>query len=125
MKKLLSLLAAIIFTTGCSATAQDSPAGEVVLKVGDQKGGAKALLTAAGLLNDFPYKIEWSTFTSGPPLLEARPPVRSTSAVSATRRRSSPPPRTPRSPRSVRRRERSKQTRSSCRRTRLFGVSAS
>ncbi len=47
------------------------PAGEVVLKVGDQKGNAKAVLTAAGLLDDFPYKIEWSTFTSGPPLLEA------------------------------------------------------
>jgi sulfonate transport system substrate-binding protein len=70
-RRLLGLLAAIILTTGCSATAQDTPAGEVVLKVGDQKGGAKALLTAAGLLNDFPYKIEWSTFTSGPPLLEA------------------------------------------------------
>lgn len=71
LKQLLSLLAAILFTTGCSAAAQDTPAGEVVLKVGDQKGGAKALLTAAGLLKDFPYKIEWSTFTSGPPLLEA------------------------------------------------------
>jgi sulfonate transport system substrate-binding protein len=67
----LSLLAAILFTTGCAATAQDTPAGEVVLKVGDQKGGAKALLTAAGLLTDLPYKIEWATFTSGPPLLEA------------------------------------------------------
>nr|WP_236703088.1 ABC transporter substrate-binding protein [Lentzea aerocolonigenes] len=61
----------MLFTTGCAATAQDTPPGEVVLKVGDQKGGAKALLTAAGLLGDFPYKIEWSTFTSGPPLLEA------------------------------------------------------
>jgi sulfonate transport system substrate-binding protein len=70
LKQLLSLLAAILFTTGCAATAETSQ-GEVVLKVGDQKGGAKALLTAAGLLNDFPYKIEWSTFTSGPPLLEA------------------------------------------------------
>lgn len=44
---------------------------KVTLKVGDQKGGAKSLLTAAGLLADVPYKIEWSTFTSGPPLLEA------------------------------------------------------
>ncbi|GAA2775550.1 ABC transporter substrate-binding protein [Saccharopolyspora taberi] len=43
----------------------------VVLKVGDQKGGAKSLLTAAGLLGDVPYRIEWSTFTSGPPMLEA------------------------------------------------------
>lgn len=69
MRKLLSVLAAILLTTGCGAAA--SAPGEVVLKVGDQKGGAKSLLTAAGLLNDFPYKIEWSTFTSGPPLLEA------------------------------------------------------
>ncbi|GLY48488.1 ABC transporter substrate-binding protein [Lentzea sp. NBRC 102530] len=69
----LGLLAAILFTTGCSTAtqSQDTPPGDVVLKVGDQKGGAKAVLTAAGLLNDFPYKIEWATFTSGPPLLEA------------------------------------------------------
>ncbi|MEC3980904.1 ABC transporter substrate-binding protein [Amycolatopsis sp. H20-H5] len=44
---------------------------KVTLKVGDQKGGVKSMLTAAGLLKDTPYKIEWSTFTSGPPLLEA------------------------------------------------------
>jgi sulfonate transport system substrate-binding protein len=44
---------------------------KVTLKVGDQKGNQKALLTAAGLLNDLPYHIEWSTFTSGPPELEA------------------------------------------------------
>ncbi|MFD9959489.1 ABC transporter substrate-binding protein [Amycolatopsis sp. NPDC058986] len=44
---------------------------KVTLKVGDQKGGVQALLTAANLLGDVPYKIEWSTFTSGPPLLEA------------------------------------------------------
>ncbi|MDT7729408.1 MAG: sulfonate transport system substrate-binding protein [Actinomycetota bacterium] len=44
---------------------------KVTLKVGDQKGGSKSLLTAANLLGDLPYKIEWATFTSGPPLLEA------------------------------------------------------
>jgi len=72
-RKLLALLAAILFATGCSTggPSADTPAGDVVLKVGDQKGGAKALLTAAGLLNDFPHELEWSTFTSGPPLLEA------------------------------------------------------
>lgn len=43
----------------------------VTLRVADQKGGSRSLLTAAGLLDDVPYKIEWSTFTSGPPLLEA------------------------------------------------------
>ncbi|WP_029721783.1 ABC transporter substrate-binding protein [Saccharopolyspora rectivirgula] len=43
---------------------------DVVLKVGDQKGNQRSLLAAANLL-DTPYRIEWSTFTSGPPLLEA------------------------------------------------------
>lgn len=43
---------------------------DVVLKVGDQKGNQRSLLTAANLL-EAPYRIEWSTFTSGPPLLEA------------------------------------------------------
>ena len=44
---------------------------KVTLIVGDQKGGSKALLTAAGELDDVPYKIQWQEFTSGPPLLEA------------------------------------------------------
>ncbi|NIH83120.1 ABC transporter substrate-binding protein [Amycolatopsis granulosa] len=50
-----------------------SPAdlAKVTLKVGDQKGGSQALLKAAGLLDGLPYHLEWSTFTSGPPLLEA------------------------------------------------------
>ena len=33
--------------------------------------GNRALLEIAGLAKDLPYKIEWSSFTSGPPLLEA------------------------------------------------------
>ncbi|MFH8680287.1 ABC transporter substrate-binding protein [Streptomyces lydicus] len=45
--------------------------GSLTLNVGDQKGGSEALLRAAGELDDLPYKIRWSTFTSGPPLLEA------------------------------------------------------
>lgn len=44
---------------------------QVTLVVGDQKGGSKALLQAAGLLDDVEYEIEWKEFTSGPPLLEA------------------------------------------------------
>lgn len=44
----------------------------VTLAVGDQKGGSiQSLLTAAGLYTDLPYRVEWSTFTSGPPILEA------------------------------------------------------
>ncbi len=58
---------------GTSSTASPGSAdlSKVTLRVGDQKGGAKALLTAAGLLKDVPYKITWSQFTSGPPMLEA------------------------------------------------------
>jgi sulfonate transport system substrate-binding protein len=56
--------------TGVPAPVSPDDLAKVVLKVGDQKGNAKTLLTAAGL-DKAPYKIEWSTFTSGPPLLEA------------------------------------------------------
>ncbi|MEU1015444.1 ABC transporter substrate-binding protein [Streptomyces sp. NPDC005898] len=45
--------------------------GSLTLNVGDQKGGSEAVLRAAGQLDGLPYKIRWSTFTSGPPLLEA------------------------------------------------------
>ncbi|MGZ4446880.1 MAG: ABC transporter substrate-binding protein [Nocardioides sp.] len=44
---------------------------KVTLIVGDQKGGSKALLQAAGELDNLPYKVQWQEFTSGPPLLEA------------------------------------------------------
>jgi sulfonate transport system substrate-binding protein len=44
----------------------------VTLNVGDQKGtGAEAVLKAAGLLGSLPFKVNWSDFTSGPPMLEA------------------------------------------------------
>ncbi|WP_372343562.1 ABC transporter substrate-binding protein [Streptomyces sp. KL116D] len=45
--------------------------GSLTLNVGDQKGGSEAVLRAAGELDGLKYKIRWSTFTSGPPLLEA------------------------------------------------------
>ena len=45
--------------------------GSLTLNVGDQKGGSEAILRAAGELKNLNYKIKWSTFTSGPPLLEA------------------------------------------------------
>ncbi|ATY12562.1 aliphatic sulfonate ABC transporter substrate-binding protein [Amycolatopsis sp. AA4] len=82
---LRNVLAAALLLTGlaaCSSSTSDgrapvpaavSPAElkKVTLRVGDQKGGVKSLLTAAGQLTGTPYRIEWSTFTSGPPLLEA------------------------------------------------------
>ena len=44
---------------------------ENVLRVGDQRGGSRALMEAAGVLSDVPYKIEWSEFPAAAPLLEA------------------------------------------------------
>lgn len=44
----------------------------VTLRIGDQKGSSEqVLLKAAGLLDSIPYHVQWSTFTSGPPMLEA------------------------------------------------------
>jgi sulfonate transport system substrate-binding protein len=75
------VLLAVLATTaaGCSsaAGAGRTPAkvsgqgGGGVLRVGDQKAGSRALLAAAGLLDGTSYKIEWSEFAAGPPLLEA------------------------------------------------------
>jgi sulfonate transport system substrate-binding protein len=59
-------------TGSASATASSSDLSSVTLNVGDQKGtGAEAVLTAAGLLNTLPFKVNWSDFTSGPPMLQA------------------------------------------------------
>jgi len=83
----LACLAALSAIAGCATTTTSAapvaakiavPAtisakqlAGLTLNVGDQKAGLQALLTAAGELKDSPYKIKWSTFTSGPPLLEA------------------------------------------------------
>ncbi|HWW27551.1 MAG TPA: ABC transporter substrate-binding protein [Caulobacter sp.] len=42
-----------------------------VLKIGDQKGNAHALLSGAGVLNDVPYRLEWVELPAAAPLLEA------------------------------------------------------
>jgi sulfonate transport system substrate-binding protein len=54
-----------------SADTGSAPKGALTLRVGDQKAGSRAVLAAAGELENLPYKIEWSQFASGPPLLEA------------------------------------------------------
>ena len=43
----------------------------MTLRIGDQKGGTQALLQAAHALDHLPYRITFSTFTSGPPQIEA------------------------------------------------------
>lgn len=77
------LLTLIGVLAGCvspkeNAGAQQAPAtvpltelSDVTLQIGDQKGGTESLLRAAGALTDLPYKVEFSTFTSGPPQVEA------------------------------------------------------
>ncbi len=57
--------AALLLGTIASATAQTT------LRVGDQKGNSQAVMDAAGVLKDVPYKIEWKEFQAAAPLLEA------------------------------------------------------
>jgi sulfonate transport system substrate-binding protein len=49
----------------------DLAAAQTTLRVGDQKGNARAVMEAAGQLNDVPYRIEWKEFPAAAPLLEA------------------------------------------------------
>jgi sulfonate transport system substrate-binding protein len=65
----VAVSAGFAFASGRPAAAA-VPAG-TVLKVGDQKGGSQAVMEAAGVLKDLPYRIEWSQFPAAAPLLEA------------------------------------------------------
>jgi sulfonate transport system substrate-binding protein len=56
---------------GVPAPVPVSELSGITLQVGDQKGGTEALLRAADALANLPYKITFSTFTSGPPQIEA------------------------------------------------------
>src|SRR5882762_9738282 len=60
-----ALAASLLLGTIVSADAQD------VLRVGDQKGNLQAVMEAAGVLKDVPYRIEWREFPAAAPLLEA------------------------------------------------------
>lgn len=66
----LALLLTICGGNSSAATDTDGQ-GSLTLDMGDQKGGSEAIPRAAGELENHDYKIQWSTFTSGPPLLEA------------------------------------------------------
>jgi sulfonate transport system substrate-binding protein len=59
-----------LLLAGC-VSRQDSSGADVTLQIGDQKGGTESLLRAAGALDNLPYKVVFSTFTSGPPQVEA------------------------------------------------------
>ena len=56
---------------GVPAPVPSSQLSDVTLHVGDQKGGTEALLRAANALDNLPYRVAFSTFTSGPPQIEA------------------------------------------------------
>jgi len=64
MKRILAGLALALAIT-------DAAHAETVLRVGDQKGNARSVMEAAGVLSDLPYRVEWSEFPAAAPLLEA------------------------------------------------------
>ena len=61
----LALAAGLLLGLAVHASAQST------LRVGDQKGNSQAVMEAAGVLKDVPYKIEWKEFPAAAPLLEA------------------------------------------------------
>ncbi len=63
--------AALLAAPQIAMSALAAPAALPVLKVGDQRGNVQALLTAAGVLDELPYRIEWPEFVAAAPLLEA------------------------------------------------------
>ena len=52
-------------------TTTGGDASKVTLRVGVQKDGIRSILAASGALKGVPYKIDWSIFAFGPPLVEA------------------------------------------------------
>ena len=61
-----------LFALLCASGLADNAAhAETTLRIGDQKGNARAVMEAAGVLAGAPYKIEWSEFPAAAPLLEA------------------------------------------------------
>jgi len=62
----------LAFAAGLALAALVTSAqAETTLIVGDQKGNARAVMEASGVLKDVPYKIEWKEFAAAAPLLEA------------------------------------------------------
>ena len=66
-RRVLQTAAAALAVPALSLRAQARP----VLRAGDQKGGLRALLEAAGGLEGLGYDIQWSEFPAAAPLAEA------------------------------------------------------
>jgi sulfonate transport system substrate-binding protein len=62
-----NLVVAAVVLLGLTGAAS----AQATLRVGDQKGNARAVMEAAGVLKDVPYTIEWKEFAAAAPLLEA------------------------------------------------------
>ncbi len=60
-----------LLATGSVLLACPAIAGQTVLRIGDQKGGAQPLMQAAGVLAGLDYRLEWSQFAGAPMLMEA------------------------------------------------------
>ncbi len=59
-------------SSGTGSGGTTTNVSSVTLNIGDQKGtGAEALLQAADLIGKLPFKVNWTDFTSGPPMLQA------------------------------------------------------
>jgi sulfonate transport system substrate-binding protein len=61
----------VTFVAGLLLSTLASVSAQTTLRVGDQKGNSQAVMEAAGVLGDVPYKIEWKEFPAAAPLLEA------------------------------------------------------
>jgi len=64
---MIRFLLAVALLAGATGIAD----AQAILRVGDQKGNAQAVMEAAGVLKDVPYRIEWKEFAAAAPLLEA------------------------------------------------------
>ncbi|AIR90915.1 ABC transporter substrate-binding protein [Pseudomonas cremoricolorata] len=66
LKHLAGKLAVTVLATTLSVTAAAQ-----TLVVGDQSFNTRAVMEAAGVLDDLPYTLEWKQFTAGSPVAEA------------------------------------------------------
>jgi sulfonate transport system substrate-binding protein len=66
-----SITRRLVLSAGLSATWTQRGKASPILRVGDQKGGAKSLMTASGALTGIDHLIEWNIFAAAAPLLEA------------------------------------------------------
>lgn len=67
-RSLIASIGASLVLAGCG---RGGDASAKVLRVGSQKGGTKALMLAARVLDNIDYRVEWAEFPAAQNLLEA------------------------------------------------------